>query len=301
MTSWQAAIAKMGIRLYAALRPRNPSVVRQRARMDALAGRIPLARGSVTEPVDAGGVSAEWIAAPGVDSGRALFYLHGGAYCLGSITTHRAFVSRLARAGGMRALAIDYRLAPEHPFPAALEDSLAAYRWLLARGIDPARIIIAGDSAGGGLALATLVALRDAGEPLPAGVVCLSPWTDLAGTGDSVQSRAGSDPMFGSADMGPTARAYAGGRDLKTPLVSPLYADLRGLPPMLLQVGTDEILLDDSVRLAERAHETGVSATLTVWQGMFHVFQTIPFLPEAWQAIAAIGAFMRERIESGVG
>jgi acetyl esterase/lipase len=192
----------------------------------------------------------------------------------------------------MRALAINYRLAPEHPYPAALEDAATAYRWLLSQGNDPARIIIAGDSAGGGLTLATLVALREAGEPLPAGAVCISPWTDLACTGDCVHEKAPLDKILSPDGLTRSAKSYAGGHELRSPLISPLYADLRGLPPLLIQVGTDEILLDDAKRIAEKAQIAGVDITLEIWEEMFHVFQIIPFLPETKQALGQIGDFV---------
>jgi len=243
------------------------------------------------QPVNADGVPGEWIAAPGADLGTIL-YLHGGAYTLGSINTHREMVARLSRSTGMRALAINYRLAPEHPYPAALEDATLVYRWLLSQGIDAARIIVAGDSAGGGLTLATLVALRDAGEPLPAGAVCISPWTDLACTGDCVHEKAPLDKILSPDALSRSAKSYAGEHDLRSPLISPLYADLRGLPPLLIQVGTDEILLDDARRIAEKAQMAGVNATLEIWEEMFHVFQIIPFLPETKKALKQIADFV---------
>jgi len=240
--------------------------------------------------ISAHGVAAEWIEAPDSDSG-VILYLHGGAYALASLNTHRELVARLVRATNMRALAVKYRLAPEHPFPAALEDSLAAYRWLLDQGIDPSQIIIAGDSAGGGLALATMISLRDAGEPLPAGAVCISPWTDLALTGASVKNKDKLDPILDSETIARYARYYAGAHETTTPLISPLYADLSGLPPLLIQAGTDEILLDDATRCAERARAAGVDVTLEVWDGMFHVFQMVPILPETRKAVEQIARF----------
>jgi acetyl esterase/lipase len=199
-----------------------------------------------------------------------------GAYALGSIETHREFVSRLARASGMRALLIDYRLAPEHPFPAALEDAVAAYHWLIAQGFEASRVLIAGDSAGGGLALAALLALKDAGEGLPAGAVCISPWTDLSSTAESIRTKARVDVVLNPDTLEIYAWRYAGEHDLRSPLISPLYADLSGLPPLLIQVGSDEILLDDATRLAARAREVGVEVTLRVWPEMFHVLPLVP-------------------------
>ncbi len=208
----------------------------------------------------------EWIAAPNAGAERPrIYYLHGGGYVIGSINTHRALIARLSAASGARAFAINYRLAPEHPFPAAVEDAVSAYRWLLEQGVDPATIVIAGDSAGGGLTVATLVALRDAGVPLPAAAVCLSPWTDMEGIGESAKTRKAADPMIDPEGGLAQAQLYLGGADPRTPLAAPLYADLRGLPPMLIHVGDAEVLLDDSTRLAERAKAAGVDVTLEVW------------------------------------
>ena len=242
------------------------------------------------QPLSANGVPAELIQAAGKDSG-AILYLHGGAYALGSIKTHREFVGRLASATGMRGLLLDYRLAPEHPYPAALEDATAAYHWLIAQGYEASRIIVAGDSAGGGLALAALLTLRDAGEALPAGAVCISPWTDLASTGGSIQSKAHVDVVLNPDTLDLYARYYAGEHDVRSPLISPLYADLRGLPPLLIQVGADEILLDDATRCAEKAREAGVDVTLEIWDEMFHVFPLVPFIREAKEAVEHITGF----------
>ncbi len=267
------------------------SIEEQRARQEKSIRFARLPKDLDYQPVRANGVPAEWITAPGADSG-AVLYLHGGAYVLGSVRTCREFVSRLARATKMRALTLDYRLAPEHPFPAALEDATSAYRWLLGQGFDPAQIIIAGDSAGGGLTLATLVALRDAGEALPAGAVCISPWMDLALTGASIRDKAKADPILGRVSLDMYAGYYAGERELSFPLISPLYADLTGLPPLLIQVGTDEILLDDATRCAENARKVGVDVTLEIWDEMFHVFQLVPFLPETTKAVGRIAEFV---------
>lgn len=263
----------------------------QRARSDRSSRFFKLPTNTSCQPVDADGVPAEWIDAPDADSGVFL-YLHGGAYAINSINTHRELVARLAHATHLRGLVIDYRLAPEHPHPAALEDALTAYRWLLTQGFAPSQIIIAGDSAGGGLALATLIALRDAGETLPAGAVCFSPWVDLAHTGASIQSKAKADPILSFAILEMYATYYAAGQDRKMPLISPLYADLSGLPPLLIQVGSDEVLLDDAVRFAENARKAGVDVTLEVWDGLFHVFHTVSFLPETMQAAENIARFV---------
>jgi epsilon-lactone hydrolase len=245
------------------------------------------------EPVEAGDVKAEWIVPPGVAEDRVILYLHGGGYVMGSINTHRAMVARIARASNGRALALDYRLAPEHPFPAAVDDATAAYRWLLTQGYKPNKIAIAGDSAGGGLALAALIALRDAKTPLPACAVAISPWTDMEGTGGSMKTKAAKDPMAGSAPLLNMAKLYLGSADPKNPLASPLHADYRGLPPLLIQVGEAETLLDDSTRVADRAKSAGVKVDLEVWDEMIHVWHVFAkLLPEGQQAIGRIGEYV---------
>jgi acetyl esterase/lipase len=251
--------------------------------------------GDITcQRVGAGGVPAEWVAAPGAAEDRVLLYLHGGGYVIGSMRGYRVFLSRLSRASGGRVLGLEYRLAPESPFPAAVEDAVAAYRWLLAQGVDPKGITIGGDSCGGGLTVATLVALRYLGEPMPAAGVCISPWVDLEGTGGSMSSKADLDPIVQREMLQFMAQLYLGDRDQRTPLASPLYADLRGLPPLLILVGTAETLLDDSTRLAERAKAAGVAVELEVWDDMVHVWPIFaPILPEGQGAIERIGQFIR--------
>lgn len=271
------------------------SIDEQRVNFEQMASLFPVSADVVREPVDAGGVPAEWIAAPGATNDRAVLYLHGGGYMLGSINTHREMISRLSRAAGARALAVNYRLAPEHPYPAAVEDSTAAYRWLLSAGLDPARLVIAGESAGGGLTVATLVALRDAGEPLPAAGVCLSSWVDLECLGQSMTTKAEVDPIAQREPILEMAKAYLGSAHPRTPLAAPLYADLTGLPPLLIQVGTAEVLLDDSTRLAERAKSAGVNVTLEPWDDMIHMWHWFAaMLPEGQQAIDRVGEFIRE-------
>jgi monoterpene epsilon-lactone hydrolase len=247
------------------------------------------------EPVNAGGVPAEWITAPGVNTERVIYYLHGGGYAYGSINTHREMVSRLSRAASARVLIIDYRLAPENPFPAALDDSTAAYRWLLSVGVNPTRLVIAGESAGGGLTVATLVALRDAGEPLPAAGICLSPWVDLECLGESMVTKGEIDPMATREGTLMLAKAYLRDTDPRTPLASPLYADLTGLPPLLIQVGTAEILFDDATRLADRARAAGVDVILEPWEDMIHMWHFFAaILREGQEAIDRIGEFIRQ-------
>ncbi|MBI2914121.1 MAG: alpha/beta hydrolase [Chloroflexi bacterium] len=270
------------------------SIQETRAAFEMMASLFRLPPDVQRQAVDAGGVPGEWISAPAALDRRVILYLHGGGYVEGSVNTHREMVSRIARAAGARALAIAYRLAPENPFPAAVEDAVAAYRWLLAGGERPAGIVIAGDSAGGGLTVATLVALRQAGEPLPAAGVCLSPWVDMEGLGESMTSRAEVDPMVQREALLQSAKAYLGGADPRSPLAAPLYADLTGLPPLLIQVGTAETLLDDATRLAKKAREAGVDVTLEPWDDMIHVWQIFAaMLPEAQQAIDRIGEFVR--------
>ena len=230
--------------------------------------------------------------------GRAILYLHGGGYVIGSINTHRSLAARLSRAAKARVLVIDYRLAPEHPFPAAVDDSVAAYRWMLAQGLKASRIAVSGDSAGGGLTAATLVAIRDAKLPVPAAGALLSPWVDMEGIGESMTSKDSVDPMVHKDGLLGMAKAYLAGQNPRTPLAAPLYADLTGLPPLLIQVGTAETLLDDSSRLAERAKKAGVNVTYEPWENMIHVFQLFaPMLDEGQQAIEKIGAFVRKHAE----
>ncbi len=248
------------------------------------------------ERVSAPVAPAEWLRPPGAAPGRVVLYLHGGGYVIGSPRSHRHLAAAIAAASEATGLLLDYRLAPEHPFPAAVEDATAAYRWLLEQGVAPDRIVIGGDSAGGGLTVATLVALRDAGVPRPAGGVCISPWTDLTMSGASYRTHAQRDPIVSRPGIDDMARAYLGAASPRNPLASPLFADLRDLPPLLIHVGSDEVLLDDAVELADRAKAAGVDATLEVWDRMIHVWHWfLPMLDEAQAAIDAIGRFVRTR------
>ena len=242
-------------------------------------------------------VPAEWLTAPGARADAAVLYLHGGGYVIGSPRSHRHLAAAIGSAARTRVLLPDYRLAPEHPFPAAVDDAVAAYGWLLDQGIAPSRIVIGGDSAGGGLTVATLLALREAGIPLPAAGVCISPWVDLTCGGGSYTTRAGVDPIVKRQGVGDMATAYLGGKDARTPLASPIFADLTGLPPLLVQVGDDEVLLDDAVQLAERARKAGVETTLEVSDKMIHVWHWFfPMLDEGQAAIDRIAAFVGTRI-----
>ncbi len=275
--------------------PRSDAVdvAAMRRDMDTFGGRLP--DGVTGTPVDLDGIRAEWIVADGNDDAAVVLYLHGGGYVAGSIDSHRNLTGHLARATGMRVLALDYRLAPEHPHPAAVEDATAAYRWLLAQDVGAGRIVIAGDSAGGGLTVATLVALRDAGDPLPAAGVAISPWVDMEGLGESFRTRDEVDPMVGGAALAELAALFLGeGGDLRDPLAAPLHADLAGLPPLVVHVGDHEVLLDDATRLAARAEAAGVDVTLEVWPEMTHVWHaSAGHVPEADQALARIAELIR--------
>lgn len=245
--------------------------------------------------VNAGGVTAEWVTAEGASDSRVVLYFHGGGYIIGSPRTHRAMLAHLSRDAGARVLALDYRLAPEHPFPAPVEDSVAAYRWLLNEGYDPARIAVSGDSAGGGLTVAMMVQARYVGLPMPGAAVCISPWVDMEGLGESMETRAAADPMVGRENLLVSAKTYLGGADPRAPLAAPLHADLRGLPPTLIQVGDAEVLLDDSTRLAGIAREAGVEVRMEIWDDMIHVWHVFaPILPEGKQAISQAGEFIKK-------
>lgn len=235
-----------------------------------------------------------WVTTPAGRS-RSILYFHGGGYVLGSSKAHAEMASWIARAAQARVFVLDYRRAPEYRFPAALEDALLAYHGMLNSGIDPRAITVAGDSAGGGLTLALLTSLRDRGEPLPSSTVCISPWVDLEMTGASIQSKAVLDPLLTREGLQQFADWYLVGQDARNPLVSPLHADLKGLPPLLIQVGTSEILLDDARRLAERARAAGVKVTLSQYEDMPHVWHVFAsFLPEARQADNEIGEFVMQ-------
>jgi acetyl esterase/lipase len=237
---------------------------------------------------------AEWLRAAGAESPHVLLYLHGGGYVMGSPNTHRALAGELSRAARARVLLPDYRLAPEAPFPAAVEDTVAIYAALLAQGCAPDQIAIAGDSAGGGLTAATLIALRDRQLPLPRAGVCLSPWSDLCCSNASYQTRAAADPMVNAQDIEFMAAAYLNGADPHSPLASPNRADLRGLPPLLIHVGRDEVLLDDAIVLHEAARSAGIDSTLEIWDDMIHVWHAFhPMLPEGRRGIERIGEYLR--------
>jgi epsilon-lactone hydrolase len=247
----------------------------------------------VTE-VTAGGVPAHWLTAPGADTGRVLLFLHGGGYEFGSLRSDGELAARLGRASGMRVLFPEYRLAPEHPFPAAVDDVQAAWRWLRTdQGLSAGSLAVAGDSAGGGLAVALLVATRDAGEAMPAAAVLLSPTVDLTSSGASMTERADQDPISTPAMLRQLAADYLAGADPKTPLASPLFAALAGLPPLLVLVGTADLLLSDSERLATAAAGAGIDVTLQISEGLPHVYPIMLGTPEAAEATDQIGKFLR--------
>jgi acetyl esterase/lipase len=270
-------------------------VEKMRAEFEANAKMFRVAEDIRCQSLLIGELRAEWVSPPEAADDRVLLYLHGGGYVMGSIDTHREMVSRISRAATARGLIVEYRLAPEHLYPAAVEDAISSYIWLLGEACNPRRTVIAGDSAGAGLTMATLVSLRDKGYPLPAASVCLSPWVDLEGMGESMVTKADVDPIIQREGILFMARAYLGGTDPRTPLAAPLYAGLKGLPPMLIQVGTSEILLEDAKRLASRAKEADVEVILEIWDEMFHVWHFFAsLLPEGREAIDHIGRFIRQ-------
>jgi epsilon-lactone hydrolase len=282
------------IRQALAANPRPVELSERRKRLDALGGQYPVSPDVRIEPAEASGVAAEWTMTPEADATSIILFLHGGGYVSGSLKSHRHMVAQAGRRACARTFALDYRLAPEHPFPAALNDAVAGYRFLLSRGFTPNRIAIAGDSAGGGLTVALLVSARDAGMPLPACAWCISPWVDLAATGGSMMAKAAVDPMIEKPYLLELAKSYLDGANPLTPLASPLYADLRDLPPMLIQVGSAETLLDDAVRLAGAAGAADVRVRLEVWPDMIHAWPLFHQQVTAGRcALAAAGAFIR--------
>ena len=299
MQSIRSQIFKIYFRARNSRLPLDRPIPDQRQTMDRRGQQLlPMADAMLASPVDAFGVPSEWIDLHNTQSDRAFLYLHGGGYSLGSCQSHRGFVSHIAKACRCRTLLPEYRLAPEYVFPAGLLDARAAYRFLLAQGYSHDRIVVGGESSGGGLTLALLQTLRDEGLPMPAGAVLLSPWTDLLGTGHSVHSLARRDPWLRPAGIPILANRYRGSTPTAHPLVSPLYADLKGLPPLLIHAGNDEILRDDSTRLEARARAAGVEVTAKIWMGMWHAFHAFyPWAPEAKQAHREIGEWVAKTIE----
>ncbi len=280
------------------------SVAERRTAMERIAESAPPPDGVRVETVTLGGRPAERITPDGNRADSMVLYLHGGGYCSGSLDSHRQLAARIALASAGPVTLLDYRLAPEHPFPAAVTDATEAYRELLALGTDPGRMAVAGDSAGGGLTVATLLALRSGGAPLPAAAVCLSPWVDLTQSAPSYDALADRDPMVTRVGLDEMARYYLGETDPHTELASPLFAaDLGRLPPVLVEVGAHEVLLDDATGLADRIRAAGGSVTLTVWPELIHVFQAFPgdIIPEADDSIAAIGSFLAGHLGVAAG
>jgi monoterpene epsilon-lactone hydrolase len=273
-----------------AQRRRPESIIERREGFDAFTKVFPCAGDVVVEKVSANGVPAEWTSAPGADASRAVLYLHGGGYVIGSLDSHRHLASEIARDLGARTLALHYRLAPEHPFPAPVEDAIAGYRYLLAQGIAPRNIAFAGDSAGGGLVVAALVAARDAGLEQPSGGWCISPWVDMEGIGDSMTGKAGEDPMVQKEPLLEMSALYLNGADPRSPLAAPIYADLRGIAPLYIQVGAAETLFDDAIRLARVAGAADVPVTLEIWPEMVHVWHLFHHTVTAGRRAIAVGA-----------
>lgn len=272
-------------------------VAAARTQMEAMTANPQLFDGTELEATTAAGVPAEWVTVPESDPTKVVLYLHGGGYVIGSIATHRGLVSRIAAAAGTRALSVGYRLAPETPFPGAVEDATSVYSYLLDQGIAAENIAIGGDSAGGGLTFATLVSLKEQGQPLPGAAFALSPWVDLEGLGESMQTKADADPMVQKDGLVEMGKLYLADADPKTPLASPLYAELTGLPPILIQVGTAETLLDDSIRIADRLRDAGGTVELQQFEDLVHVFQAFaPIVPESLEAIEKIGAFLKSQL-----
>jgi len=296
--SWEAEVVRLGLRLF--IRPADHSrtaITAQQARMKSYERWVPKPpKGTRTFDKPLGTIPAIRIARPNAEPGRTIFFLHGGAYITGSPGLYRHILWRFAEAARAELIAIDYRLAPAHPFPAALDDAISAWRALLAEGADPKRAAFLGDSAGGGLALALALRLKDEGAPLPAAIAAIAPWTDLAASGESA-APGSADPMLRSADLHAFAHHYLQDQSALQPYASPLYGDPRGLPPTLIQVGSDEILLDDSVRMAERLREAGSDCTLEIWPRMPHVWHAFaPLVPESRRAIARVGAFIHAHV-----
>jgi epsilon-lactone hydrolase len=283
-----------------AKRVRSDDIAQRRRDIDArgLAYRLPA--DIKAEPVAANGVRSEWTSSPDADPSRVVLYVHGGGYVIGSLDSHRHMVAEIGRAARARTLAIDYRLAPEHPFPAAVDDAIDAYRFLLSRGVQPSGITIAGDSAGGGLVVAAMVAIREAGLPQPACGWPISPWVDMEAIGGSMTSKAATDPTVQQAGILDMAKLYLKDANPRSPLAAPIYADLRGLAPLLIQVGAAETLLDDAIRLAQVAGAADVAVDLQVWPEMIHVWHIYyPELAAGRRAIAAGGEFAKAMTSRG--
>ncbi|HEY3948749.1 alpha/beta hydrolase [Phenylobacterium sp.] len=274
----------------------EPSWAERRMGFDAMGAAAPVPEGVTVSPITLGGVPAEQITPAGADPTRTIFYLHGGGYCLGGMDSHRTMVAKMALAAGATAFNVDYRLAPEHPFPAAVDDAVAAWRAFLAMGRDPGRTVIAGDSAGGGLSVACSVAARDAGLPLAAGLHLISPWANMQNASPAYRAKADTDFLVTQQGIDDFKGAYLGQGDPKTPLASPVFANLAGLPPILIQVGSEEMLMSDSTQLAEAAGLARVDVTLRIWPDMVHIWPFFAHLSAGGPAIAESSAWIRARV-----
>lgn len=278
--------------------PETVNLKTARERLDLLGRVVPIASGVEVESTEIAGLKAEWLRPRHAAPGKVLLYLHGGAYVLGSCHSHRHMVSHLAREGQVETLLPEYRLAPEDRFPAAVDDAVAAFRGLIDQGYEPDDIIVAGDSAGGGLSVAMMIALRDFGGPMPKAAFLLSPWLDLSGSGESIETRRDRDPWFKPEDMPVAASFYCEEDEVSNPLVSPVYAEMQGLPKTFVQVGDDEILLSDATRLVEGIRAAGGQAEIQVFSEMWHVFQAfLLVVPEARDAIRTLGEHIRHTLQ----
>ncbi|MBN1199193.1 MAG: alpha/beta hydrolase [Bacteroidales bacterium] len=279
------------------LSPNGIEALRRKTEKTArMFGKLP--KGMIIHPNPLEKIYAEWISLPESPDGKAILYFHGGGYVIGSPQSHRIHVSKIVSGTGIRAFLFDYRLAPEHPFPAALDDALKVYDHLLSIGLKPSDIVFMGDSAGGGLCLATLGTLKDAGKPLPSGAVALSPWTDLTCSAQSLKTNLKKDPMTWEGSCLVFSEYYCGGHDPVNPKISPLFDDLDGLPPLMIFAGEDEVMRDDAIRYAEKATQSGTEVSLTVGAGMFHCYPVMsPLFPEAKKAMGEICGFIRRRLD----
>jgi monoterpene epsilon-lactone hydrolase len=304
LASWQArltnlflrCVVKPSLRRDADLRPERIDAVRRRGIWCAKWLVKPL-KGTAVRPVREAGVRGEWVLAPGVRDDRAVFFVHGGGFVTGSPAIYRHLLSRLSQSAGCAVFSLDYRLAPENPHPAALDDVLGAWRWLTSGGLSPSRVAAAGDSAGGNLVLAALLRLSQSRQPLPAAVAALAPWTDLSISGESVTTNRRADPFIPAELLRPVASAYLQGAGPSRPDVSPLFGDFSRFPPMLIHVGSTEVLLDDARRLERSARQAGVDVTLKTWEGLPHVFQLFSLLvPEGRRSLQELGDFLRRHL-----
>jgi acetyl esterase/lipase len=300
MPSFQSYFLKKGIKFATnRLKGLNEKGMDERRQMLETAARfwVKLPKNCRVESFLLEGMYAEWISNDQTAIDKVILYLHGGAYEYCSANTHRGLAARIMEETGIKVLLPEYRLAPEFPFPAAIEDTVRIYHWLLNQGYNSKNIIFAGDSSGGGLCVTTTLLLRDQNEPLPAAVVCLSPWVDLTSSGESYQKNQDEDPYLRVKGVREAALLYAGGEPLDHRLISPVFDEFTGFPPLFIQVGSSEILLSDAEMLAQQARLSGVKVSFKVWEGMWHVWQISGKLPEAKKAIKEIGAFIRQRFE----